>query len=777
MAWPVLKAAFFLLAGCCLEGIVCLPLPAQTPGKPLDSASTDQQRFADGLFSRGLYEQAVEEYRRILADDPEYVRMDEVLFRLGEAYRKQKQGPPAERMYLRVVQEFPESVYRDKAAFRRAELYVRNGKFPEAVNLMRALLDSDPEPEVAASAAYYAGYSMKRIDLFDEAKQQFNRVIETYPESDYRPFAALELASMYRKIPSSRADAERMYALVASSKASDRVRAEALFQMGDLAYGAQDFEGAVKAYTELRTRFPSDLRVTEASLQTAWSYLKRKEWSVLSALCSEEGRTDPVWQYFRGNILRAEKKFAESMEAYEDFLARNEDPRLDASARYEEALCAFSLEAYARVVDLLKEGAWTGRLGTDRAWLLAQAYLQSDQMADGVGALEAFLKLEPGSPRSVAAKYELARFDQLSGALEQAAEKYRALVTDHPDHNLAPQALYAAGFCMAARESFTQAIEDWNVLAARYPEAEQVPRSLFQKSLAQVRIKDFSSAEATLKEYLKGALTKEDAVEALYWLGQVHEELSEPGKAREVYESALAEAAGHPLQGSVRFRLAGVTQALGDTAAAVELYHAVLDSPEAKEMPPSLMEWLVRQNLEQGDGPKAVKAAQAMVAGNHEASWNQIAYFLLGESQALNGAGDASIRAYQTAFEIPGGTPEGLEAGLELGSLLVAAGDGTQAEEVLLQVVERSREDGQLTQRAKATFLLGRASDLQEDYPSAARYFMSMAILYDDPDLSPEALYRAAEAYGRNGNIREQQSAMSELKSRYPESPWAAKTE
>jgi TolA-binding protein len=743
----------------------------------LETASADQQRFADGLLSRGLHEMAIEEYRRILSDDPEYARLDEVLFRMGEAFRKLKQGPPAERMYLRVVQEFPESLYRDKAAFRRAELYVRNGKYLEAVNLMRALLDSDPDPDVAASAAYYAGYSMKRVALLSAAEQQFKNVIEKYPESDYLPFSAMELASMYRQKSSSKADAEKMYALVASSKASDRVRAEAIFQMGDLAYGEQDFEGAVNAYAKLRKEFPSDPRVEEAILQTGWSYFQTKNWKEVSIVCAEEGRTDPIWQYFRANVLRAGKAYEEAIDAYQVFLTRNPDHRMSPSARYEEALCAYSQEDYERVVTRLKEGSWSAPLATERAWLLAQARLGLKQTAEAAEALEFFLKLEPGSSRSAVSRYELARFDQVAGKLEEAAGKYRALVKDHPDHSLAPQALYAAGFCMAARNDFNQAIKDWNALETKYPKAGQVTQALLQKALAQIRLKAYPSAEATLKKYLKRTPAKEDQVEALYWLGQVHEEKSEPEKAREVYQSALDQASGHPREGSLRFRLAGVVQALGDTDTAAALYQEVLDSPEAKNMPPSLMEWLVRQNLDRGDGPKAVQAAKAMVAGNHEASWNQIAYFLLGKSQALNGARDLSIRAYDTAFTLPGRTPEGVEAGLELGGLLLESGDGKQAEDVLSRVVERSREDGQLPQRAKATFLLGRASELQADFKSAARYFMSMAILYDDPELSPEALYRAAAAYGKSESAKEQKSAINELKSRYPDSTWAKKSE
>ena len=745
-----------------------------------ETASADQQRFADGLLSRGLYDMAIEEYRQLLTSDPDYAHLDEVLFRMAEAFRKQKNGPAAERMYLRVIREFPDSPYQNRAAFRRAELYIRGGKYLEAVNLMRALLEKKPEPDIAASASYYAAYSMKRINLPAEAEQQFKVVIEKYRESPYRPFAALELASMYRQKKSTLDKASAMYAIAAKEGASERVRAEALFQQGDMAYAAEDFKKAVTSYTQLREAYPKDQRVPEAALQTGWSLFRAESWSKLIALCDEEiapasSGGNPVWLYFLANGLRVNKSYSDAMKEYQRFLTRSPDHRLSPAARYEEALCAFAEKDYQRVVARLEEGSWKAPLVIDRTWLLAQAQLKLRESGEARDALQAFLKLDGTSARAASAKYELARFSQTAGELDAAADQYRALQSEHPKLALAPRALYAAGYCMAARDDFHKAIRDWNLLMKTYPESDKLSDALFQKALAQVRLERFPSAKGSLKDFLKLAPKKAKQVEAQYWLGQVHEELEELDHARKVYQAALDQASGHDREGAIRFRLAGVMQAAGDTDAAAAMYQDVLDSPQAKDMPPSLMEWLARQNLEKKAGKEAVQAAKALVEGRREASWTQIGYFLLGRAELLNGDRKKSIQAYQTAFELPTKTPEGVQAGLALGELYLDDKQADAASEVLSQVVEKSREDGQLAERARATFLLGRAAELEEDLKSASRYYMSVAILYDDPELSPEALYRAAEAFGKSGATKESQHARNELTKRYPESDWAKK--
>ena len=76
--------------------------------------------------------------------------------------------------------------------------------------------------------------------------------------------------------------------------------------------------------------------------------------------------------------------------------------------------------------------------------------------------------------------------------------------------------------------------------------------------------------------------------------------------------------------------------------------------------------------------------------------------------------------------------------------------------------------------RARSYFGLGQAAAARDRSEEAARYFMSVAVLYDDPELTPEALYRAAEAFQKLGRAGDRDKALAELRQRYPQSSWAA---
>jgi tetratricopeptide (TPR) repeat protein len=56
----------------------------------------------------------------------------------------------------------------------------------------------------------------------------------------------------------------------------------------------------------------------------------------------------------------------------------------------------------------------------------------------------------------------------------------------------------------------------------------------------------------------------------------------------------------------------------------------------------------------------------------------------------------------------------------------------------------------------------------EADFESAARSFMAVSVLTDDPDLTPLAFKRAAEAYRRSGKNAEADKALKEASERYP---------
>jgi TolA-binding protein len=72
---------------------------------------------------------------------------------------------------------------------------------------------------------------------------------------------------------------------------------------------------------------------------------------------------------------------------------------------------------------------------------------------------------------------------------------------------------------------------------------------------------------------------------------------------------------------------------------------------------------------------------------------------------------------------------------------------------------------------AEARILSGDILMERKEYNSAAKAFMTAALLHDDPTLTPKALAKAAIAYQKAANPFEAQKALEELRKRFPNVP------
>lgn len=743
------------------------PVYAQeTPSAPL----LEQQRFADGLFSRGLLEMALDEYQSIEKRASGYEKLDEVVYRMGECFRRLRRYDAADRAYLRIETEFPDSEYRERAAFRRAEILVRTGRLQEAILRLRRLSSLDLAPDLAASVKYYAGFAYKRLGLTEEAARAFEGLLQAEVKSPFKGFAAIELAAI-RRAQSERLDTiSDLYTLVVEGDYSDRLKAEALFQYGDYLYERNNYAEAAEKYRDLRTQFPEDARSEEAALQTGWSWFHAGEWDALLRLAQPRSEESAPWAYLAAHAHRKLDQPIEAMRLYSAMLNRYPDHRLSPYARYEEALCAFEQNALERVIFRLNQGTWPSGLHRDRIWMLGQTYLKMGDPEKAEQALIHYLEFDATGPRAVGVMFELARLLQQRGALEEAGRLYRQIGTEFPDSESAPQSLLAAGSCAAAQADYRPAIEDWEQLISRYPDSTEAVEATLRKALAELKLERKEEARASLEQYRSYDLNPAQLSEGWFWTGRAEEALNDSVSAEAAYRHVLSTEEAQR-KDAARLRLAALLHRTEREAEAADLYMKLIADGETETLDPGLLEWLTRFLLEQDRADEAVQSANVLLSQGGEAAWSQIAFVLRGRAYEVTGDSGLAESSYRNALELPANTPERLQAGLRLAELLSEQERVAEARGVLEQVIEDSSRDDRLSMRARATYLLAGTYEDGDEPEQAARYYLSVGLLYDEPDLSPEALKKAEALFRSMDRTREADEAAEEYRVRYGEPP------
>ena len=757
---PLLAALLFFLSA-------VLPLQAIRPDQ--------QMQFADGLYTRGLYDLALDEYLRLTREAEDFERMDVVFYRVGECFRRLDSPQAAERFYLRLIREYPESEYRRRAEFRRAETLLHRGRAARAFPLFRAFLAQDPPDELQAPALYYQGYAARQVGVEADAEELFRRVLDDFPDSPFASYAALDLAAIYRDDPERAGDVADLYARVVTAPATPQVEAEALFQQAEIHFQLAEYEASATAYKRLLEEHPDSPRAADAALQAGWAFHNIGRYAE-GATLAREALEDPAhadneadWLYLLANCQRQLLRNDEAQATYNRLIETYPDHPLSRVATYEIALIAFRGEAYDAAIAHAAGLDPDHIIQADIHWLLAESYAALGRDDEAVQYYRLLLEADPEGEQAPKALYRVGRILQNRQDYAQAARTYRRLVNDFPDDTFAPNALFDAAFSMAMQDRYNEAIDDWERLLETYPEHEVAGESRYQQALALMQVEERERARQSFALYVEKHPAGDFAADAYYWIGVLQERAGRHAEAEAALRAALGLDPSADLSARVQYRLALNLQRQDQADEAAELLQTLLDTPAFRTMPLSLLEWLAVYRLDESAYAQAEEAGKRLRERADSAAWKQIAWSLYGRALLGRKQVAEAQEAFEQSLALDAKTREGAEAAWYLGDLHLEQDLVAEAIPYFEQAAAWATADDAMDVRARSYFGLGRAADRQEDWRAAARYYLSIGILFDDPELVPEALHRGAEALGKDGRTEEQQRALEELRERYPE--------
>ena len=106
-----------------------------------------------------------------------------------------------------------------------------------------------------------------------------------------------------------------------------------------------------------------------------------------------------------------------------------------------------------------------------------------------------------------------------------------------------------------------------------------------------------------------------------------------------------------------------------------------------------------------------------------------------------------------------------MKALIALGTTKIAAHKPDEAQKIAEEIMGLQPE-GRVN--AEARLLAGEVQLERGHFEDAGKTFMGVALLYDDPAITPRALAKAASAYQRAGKNEEADRLARELRERYP---------
>jgi TolA-binding protein len=726
----------------------------------------DAQRLADGLFARGMYELALREYQT-LADQPALTNREMVLYRLAESLRGLGRAEQADAAYARVVAEFPASRYARRAALRQAEAAFQAGRWEDVVRVLSERPEAEVEADGRAAWRYFLAHAERQRGRGAQAEPLYRRLLKSDGDSPYAPFARLELAELVQARQPDAPEIRTLLQEVVQAGATNAAGRQAALQLAGHLYDQKDFAASARAYAELM-RLQPGLTAT-VRVAAAWSSFKAGLWTEARELASTGTDADSL--YVTAHSLRQLQRTDEAARAYARLIEQYPPHALAAAGRYEAAALALARRDFATARTLAAAVTPTPELAEDLGWIQAEAARELGEAENAVRWYDQVVRDHATGEKAAAARFHAARLTQELGRWEEAAQRYRAVADDARSRALAPEALYAAAYARLQVEQRVEAVKDWARLQKEYPDFPRLDEVLLARAHAEIKLDRIAAARETLETLTSKFPRSAQAAEGHYLLGTLLEGDEKWEAAEYHYRLAARGRTGDELVRRIEFRRVAVLQRQGrNDEAAAALNHLLAQPEGGQDVPPPLLDWLARWNLQQQQWPEAEKAALALTGRGP--AWDVSAWYQVGRARDESGRLDEARVAYRKAA-LPAGGREAIESAYRLGRLSAQAGDLVEARRFLMQAAEAASDSDLAALRARSYLALAGVEEKEGKADEALRTLLSVALLYDDPELTPEALHRASELLGRAGRAAEAAQTRQELLERYPDSPWA----
>jgi TolA-binding protein len=753
---------------------------SETPSREAEASDQRQLEYANALFTRKLYDLAVPEYQKYIDEYPGRPGRGNAYFSLGECYRNLNRVSSARTNFQKVLNDFGDSEFAGPAAYALAEMAFNDKDYTTALPLFHRSAAKSKEPAVALSAHYFEARCLEATGRKDEAADIYAQVAEAANPNPYREDSRWTAASIFAA-RGKKTDALREYEALANESQKPAVKAESAVRGGLIA---------------LELVQPDKGKIDRAMAQRATALLQK------GRTLPEAGRFRAIaqvalrkLQYQTGDYAQLVAdykkdltKLPEAAQAEVLLLAANSQRQLghpkEAEAVYHELITKYPDReeakdaAYQRLINVYNSDP--GKLNAAVNEFLATN--PSGERADQAKLLKAEALYKQQSYADAASIYGELRGSQLSARLRAEAgyklgmchvqtknipgviEAFTYYLQTFPDLPQVPAALAQRAVAYEQSKNYAAALADLNTILTKYPKAHEREASLQLKALILGQQENSKGMMETFRQLLREFPKSPVAAQAQYYIGKAAFDAKD-------YKTALtALNAARQLDKQQYYNLASLRIILchfylKDRVALTKEVNSFMAASPNVNVPPEVLEWLGIEYYNEKNFQTAEKYLSTLRKVDNPGSVKPDFLFYLGDAATklknLAEAEDAFGRYLQTAKD-PAGTAKVL---LALGAVKIRAHKPDEAQKIAEQIITLQPE-GRVN--AEARLLAGEVQLERGNFDDAAKAFKGVALLYDDPAITPRALDKAALAFRQAGKAEEADRLSRELRERYP---------
>lgn len=771
---------------------VATPRPSVVPSaapepddasEPPQSDAPDRRQldYANGLFAQKQYDLAIPEYEKFLGQFPGAPGRASAYFYLGESYRALNRSPAARTAFQSVLDEHGESEFAGPAAYGVAEILFTQKDYAGALPLFHRSAAKSKEQALGLSARYFEARCLENLDRKDEAANLYLQVVEGKGANQYREDARLAAGSILVS-RGRKAEALTQYEALSNETGKAALKAEATVRAGMVALDLQQNDKAKpdKAMIDKAMALLQKGR----GLPEAGRWRGIAEVGLLRLFAQTGQQAQVVAEYKRGQdqipeevrpemmllVANSQRQLGNGKEAealYAEITAKYPNREEAKDARYQRLINIYNSNPDELVaeVDRFLASNPTGERADQARLLKAEAFYKQGSFANAAPLYET-LRASQLSPKLRAeSAYKLAWcYVQMKDA-PRMIEAFTYFIKAFPDNPQVPSILAQRSLAYQELKNVDGAVADLNTLIANYPQAKEREAALQQKALLlgqQENAKGMTEAfQQLLKEFPKTAA----AAQAQYYIGKAAFEAKNYAAAIPPLDAARKlNKEQYYTPATVRIISAYFYQK--NRAALTTETNNFLASAQDAKVPGEILQWLGVEYYNEKNYTAAEKYLSALGASDSLTNVNPDFWFYLADAQSKLNKLDAAEASYQKYIQTTTDPAAKVKALLALGATKISAHKADDAQKIAEEIM-RLQPEGRVN--AEARLLAGDVQIERGRFEDAGKAFMGVALLYDDPTITPRALQKAAVAYEKAGKQDEAARAVEQLRTKYPE--------
>jgi tetratricopeptide (TPR) repeat protein len=424
--------------------------------------------FADAFFARKMYDLAIPEYEKYLAESRMAKDRDAAFFRLAESHRILNRAKEAQSTYERLLRETRQGEFAGAAAYRLATMLLEQNQAARAAGMFEVAATEAGDGAIRLSASFFAARAAETAKENRRAFRLYESVLNN-PAADTR-YREASLAGMARLSAAlnRHQEALELYQQLAALTENPKLKSESLLKAANLLLLAKKPEEARKLLANLA----ETSEVPEVAAAARFGLLELDyqsgDYSQIAGLTDAQIEALPSELRGRAYLLaanahREREEYPEALRIYDRIVRDYAGSPAEAEAQFNRLVCLFRM---------------------DDPTLLP--------------SLNRFL-LEARDPKEIAqARMLKAETHFQAGDFADAAATYGALMSSSLPPALLADAAYKHAWCLAKIGQHNQATIAYSEFLTRFPEDPQVPAALLGRALAH---QSAGAPDAALRDF------------------------------------------------------------------------------------------------------------------------------------------------------------------------------------------------------------------------------------------------------------------------------------